>query len=61
VISRQVRNAAVGWTEFDVHAAVGKPGKGVLVEVLTKALDANDRQLKLRREGGLRPVYSQNG
>jgi hypothetical protein len=44
-----------------MHAAVGKPGKGVLVQVLTKALDADDRQLKLRQEEGWRPVYSQNG
>jgi hypothetical protein len=56
-----VRNAAVGWTEFDEHAAVGKPGKSVLVEVLMMALDEDDRQLKLRREEGWRPVYSQNG
>ena len=32
-----MRNAAVGWTVFDLHTTVGKPGKGVLVEVLTKA------------------------
>ena len=61
MISRWVRNAAVGWTEFDEHAAVGKPGKSVLVEVLMMALDEDDRQLKLRREEGWRPVYSKNG
>ena len=43
-----MRNAGFGLTEFDMHAAVGKPGKGV-VEVQMKALDAaDDQQLKLR-------------
>jgi hypothetical protein len=36
------------WVNFDVHAAVGKPGKGVLVEAVMRALDADNWQLKMR-------------
>lgn len=52
-----MRNAAFGMTEFEVHAAVQKPGKGV-VEDLKAALDvADDQQLNLRREEGWKAVH----
>ena len=61
MVFRPERNAAFEWTAFDVHAAVGKPGKCALVEVVVKALgDGVDWDLKLRRqpEEGWSAVYS---
>ena len=51
--------AAVEWTEYNMQTAVGKPGKGVIEERLTKVLHvealADYRQLKgqVRRAGYL--------
>ena len=33
MVFRQMRNAAFGMTEFEVHVAVQKPGKGVVEDL----------------------------
>ena len=43
-----MRNAAFGMTEFEVHVAVQKPGKGV-VEDLKAALDVADDHISKPR------------
>ena len=53
-----MRNAAFGMTEFEVHAAVQKPGKGVVEDLKVVLNMADDQQLKLRQEEGWKAVNS---
>jgi hypothetical protein len=46
----EVRNAAVGWTEFAVRGAARQPGMGVLVMNLMKVLAAAGRDISKFRE-----------
>ena len=50
MIFRQEKNAAFEWTEFEVQAAVGKPGKPGFEEILMKVIDDGDVwQLKQKK------------
>ena len=52
-----MRNAAFGMTEFEVHAAVQKPGKGVVEDLKAVLNMADDQQLNLRREEGWKAMH----